>query len=266
MATVKVNGTELYFEETGTGPALLFIHGMCGNSNVWSDQMRRLGSHFRCVAYDRRGHTRSPLGEIDQRTVQLHADDAAGLIEALHLAPCLLVGSSGGARIAVDVVRRYPRLLRGAVLSEPPLMSLDPEGAATFIRTLKPQIDQAIATGGPRAAVDAFFAAICPGLWNHIDEARRDQLRDNSVELFGDLQMPPYAVSVDDLGAIQVPCLIISGDQSDPMLRRIARILAETIPGSESVEFPACGHVTYFERPEAFAEAVASFGRVRGAR
>src|SRR5579859_1872359 len=109
MATVTVNGTELYYEETGAGPTLLFIHGMCGNANVWSDQLRRLGSHFRCVAYDRRGHTRSPLGKLDQRTVQLHADDAAGLIEALQLAPCLLVGSSGGARVAVDVLRRYPR-------------------------------------------------------------------------------------------------------------------------------------------------------------
>src|SRR6476620_8324653 len=98
MSTIRINGTDLYYEETGSGPGLLFVHGMCGNAGAWQDQTRRLRSRFRCVAYDRRGHSRSPLGQIERRTVELHADDAAELIRALHLAPCLLVGSSGGAR------------------------------------------------------------------------------------------------------------------------------------------------------------------------
>src|SRR5581483_12129139 len=79
MATVSLRATEIFYEESGTGPALLFVHGMCGNADVWSDQIQRLSPHFRCVSYDRRGHTRSPLGAIERRTVQLHADDAAGL-------------------------------------------------------------------------------------------------------------------------------------------------------------------------------------------
>ena len=106
---IEVNGTTLYYDEAGKGQPMLFIHGMCGDAGTWADQLRRLSTRFRCIAYDRRGHTRSPLGQIEQRRVELHADDAAGLIAALDLAPCIIVGSSSGARITLDVVRRYPR-------------------------------------------------------------------------------------------------------------------------------------------------------------
>jgi pimeloyl-ACP methyl ester carboxylesterase len=260
---VPVNGTQLYYLDTGpptdAHPALLFIHGMCGFADVWLDQIARLSPHFRCVAYDRRGHTRSPLGEVAQRTVALHTDDAAGLIQALRLAPCVLVTSSGGARIGLDVMRRSQHLLAGAVLSEPPVLSLVPESGAAFATALRPLIEQAVAAGGPRAAVDAFFDFVCPGLWHCLDETRRDRYRDNHAELFGDLGMPRYEVSPEDLAAISVPCRVVRGDASHPVFREIAQILSANIPGAGLVEVSGSGHVTYAEQPEAFAKAVLDF-------
>ena len=259
-ATIGVNGTRLYYEAAGDGPPLLFIHGMCGDAGVWADQVRRLSPRFRCVAYDRRGHSRRPLGRVAQRTVELHADDAAGLITALGLAPCIVVGSSGGARVATDVIRRYPHLVRGAVLSEPPLLALDPEAGESFVAQMKPAIEAAMARGGPRAAVDAFFAFVCPGLWRALPEARRDvPYRANAAELLGDLTMPPYQISPADLARIRVPCLIVRGEESAPALRAIAGILADAIPGARLVELAGSGHVTYFEKPAEFAAAVAAF-------
>jgi len=140
------------------------------------------------------GTARSSLGEIEQRTVEMHGDDAAALIRALGLMPCVLVGSSGGARVALDIVLRYPELLRGAVLSEPPLFMLDSSGAAQFQAEVRPKLQQAMAAGGPRAAVDAFFDHVCPGLWRAIDDERRDVYRANAGELMPDLQMPTHQV------------------------------------------------------------------------
>ncbi len=259
MPTVGVNGTTLYYEAAGEGLPVLFIHGMCGNAGVWTDQVARLSPHFKCITYDRRGHTRSPLGRIAARTVELHADDAAALIRELGLAPCLLVGSSGGARVGVDVVRRHSALLRGAVLSEPPLFALDPDGAAAFIAELKPKIERAAAGGDGGAAVDAFFETVCPGLWHALPEAARAPYRANHAELFGDLQMAQYHVSAGDLALVRCPCLAISGERSHPVFRRIARVLTEAIPGCRSVELAGSGHVTYYERPAEFAAAVRSF-------
>ncbi len=262
MATVDVNGTRLYYEEAGNGRPLLFIHGMCGDASVWADQVRRLSPHFRCVTYDRRGHSRSPLGQITQRTVELHADDAAQLILELGLAPCILVGSSGGARVAVDVVRRYPRLIAGAVLSEPPITALAPDGGKSFVGQIKPAVDAAVARGGPRAGVDAFFEIMCPGLWRELPEARRETpYRDNATEMFSDLAMPPYQISRADLAEMRVPCLVVRGSESDPTLRAIAGILAEGIPGAQFVELQGSGHVTYFEKPAEFAAVVESFAK-----
>src|SRR5438105_3493416 len=123
---VKTNGTTLYAEQAGIGPPLVFVHGMCGDARVWADQVERLGGRFSCTTYDRRGHTRSvPTDAAD--SVELHADDLAGLIQALDLAPCVVIGSSGGARIVVDLVRRFPYVVAGAVVSEPPIGALAPE-------------------------------------------------------------------------------------------------------------------------------------------
>jgi 3-oxoadipate enol-lactonase len=261
-AMVNITGTQLYYEEGGVGQPILFIHGMCGDASVWADQMRRLSPHFLCIAYDRRGHSRSPLGQITQRTVELHADDAAQLIIEVGHAPCFVVGSSGGARIALDLIRRYPRLVKGVVLSEPPAMALAPDGGKAFMELVKPAVEAATERGGSRAAVDAFFEVVCPGLWRALlDDQREVPYRANAVELFGDLAMPQYRISPADLAEIRVPSLILCGSESHPVFREIAGVLAENIPGAQLVEFEGSGHVTYAERPAEFAAAVDAFAR-----
>src|SRR5205823_13021467 len=120
----------------------------------------RLSDRFRCTVYDRRGHSRSPRTAIAAHTVELHGDDLAGLIGELNLAPTIVVGSSGGARITLDLIRRHPHLMRGAVLSEPPVGALAPDLYPAMIGEVAPAVQRAADTDGPRAAVDAFFSAL----------------------------------------------------------------------------------------------------------
>ncbi len=70
---VEANGTELYVEQAGDGAPIVFVHGMCGDARAWNGQFERLHDRFRCVAYDRRGHSRSPRTDATE-TVSLHAD------------------------------------------------------------------------------------------------------------------------------------------------------------------------------------------------
>jgi len=258
MPTIDVNDTTLYYERTGQGPAMLFVHGMCGDAEVWTDQARRSSDRYTCVRYDRRGHSRSARGDAAISDA-LHADDAAGLIEALHLAPCLLVGSSGGAAIGVDVALRYGHLLRGAVFSEPPLFSLDLEAGQAVTSELIPRVEQATASDGPTAGVDAFFSIVCPGLWSIIDDTRKDRYRANAEIGFSDLQSQSLDVTAEDLAAVSVPTLVITGSTSHPSFRSIARQLAAAFPDARFVELEGSGHVTYAERPDEFANAVSVF-------
>lgn len=259
MPTIGARGVQFHYQDQGEGPPVLFIHGMCGDAGVWDGQVTRLSTGLRCISYDRRGHTRTPLGNVAERTVELHADDAASLVDALGIAPCHLVASSGGARVGFDAIRRYPQLFRSAVLSEPPLMALDPGGAEQFVGDLRPRIGMAMESGGGRAAVDAFFEYVCPGLWGRLDDAGKERYRANHLELFGDLQMPLYPVGTADLAEIRVPVLMVTGADSHPLFRNIARTLAAGIAGAELLEFAQCGHVTYVEQPERFATAVREF-------
>ena len=258
MATVDVNGTTIHFERTGQGPSILFVHGSFGDGDVWSDQAARLGAQYTCVRYDRRGHTASARGEAPL-SYGLHADDAAALIEALGLAPCLLVGSSAGGVIGIDVARRHGHLLRGIVLSEPPLFSIDLAAGTIAKAELAPIIGEATSPGGSRAAIDAFMHLICPGLWDRIGDARREAYRANADVGFADMAAPPIEITHRDLAGITVPALLIGADSSHPALRSVARALAAGLPNARFLEFERCGHVTYFEQPTEFAAAVATF-------
>ncbi|MGH9117973.1 MAG: alpha/beta fold hydrolase [Acidimicrobiales bacterium] len=257
MPEIDVNDTTLYYERSGHGPGVLFVHGMCGHADVWADQAERFSDRYTCVRHDRRGHSRSARGDAPITTTQ-HANDAAAIIEALDLAPCQVVGSSSGAVIAVDLALRYGGLLRGVVLSEPPLFSLDPEAGRAAMSELMPRIDDAIASGGIRAAVDAFMSFACSEAWSMLDEDRKDRLRDNAEIGFTDLQSPPLDVGPADLAAIRVPALVVAGTTSVPGLRSVARRLAAALPDARFVEI-AGGHVPYLENPETFAHAVSVF-------
>jgi pimeloyl-ACP methyl ester carboxylesterase len=258
MPTIAVRDTTIYYELAGHGPALLFIHGMCGDARVWAGQVERLAGRFTCVTYDRRGHTRSGLG-TEPESVATHAADAAALIGALELARPVLVGSSGGARVAVEVARTRPGLLAGAVFSEPPIFSLDPAAGQAFMSDVAAVVRPAAEAGGPAAAVDAFFPLVCPGLWSQLGESVKDRYRANGPMMLAEFAGPPYQLGHDEVTGITLPSLVIAGTESHPALRSIAANLLRALPDARFVELAGSGHVTYAERPAEFAQAVAAF-------
>lgn len=259
MATINVNGTTLYYVEAGNGHTMFFIHGMAGFAGVWADQMARFSTTFHCVAYDRRGHTRSPRGNVSQESVELHADDAAALIKALHLAPVILVGSSGGARISIDLLRRYPELVQGAALSEPPVFAVSPSIATDFMSQIKPAVEKALASDQPQTAVDAFFHVIDPMFWDRAPDERKAIYRENLPAMLGDLQQPLYQLTTTDLGKIDRPCLMMYGSASIKWFIEIAKIVASAIPNCRLVEINGAGHATYATQPVEFAATVLDF-------
>lgn len=258
MATVPVRDTTLYYEWSGAGPELLFIHGMCGHAGVWNGQVQRLADRFTCITYDRRGHSRS-ASPTQRESVATHAADAAALIEALRLDRPVLVGSSGGARIAVELARTRPQLLSGGVFSEPPLFSLEPAAGRAVQAEIAAVVRPAAEAGGPRAAVDAFFAVVCPGLWSALDEPARDRYRANGHMLLAEFAGEPYDLDPTDVATIDLPALVISGTDSHPALQAIAATLASALPDARFVQLAGSGHVTYAERPDQFASAVREF-------
>jgi 3-oxoadipate enol-lactonase len=166
MPAIEIRNTVLYYESTGDGTPLLFIHGMCGDANVRRGQVLRLAGRFRCITYDRRGHTRSAMGR-EPESVPTHAKDAAALITVLGVRP-IVVGSSGGARIAVELARRHPDLLAGAVVSEPPIFSLEQSAGDALMAERGAAVGPAAASEGhapPSTLSSPGYARACGRRW-----------------------------------------------------------------------------------------------------
>ena len=259
MPKLPIDGTELYYEEKGLGQSILFIHGSISDANTWDEQTALLSPYFRCIAYDRRGYTRSPLGPAALPGPERHAEDAAELIRKLGLGRCLLVASSAGAVVGLEVMLRYPELLLGAVLSEPAALSLDGAGAEDFLTAVTSSVSEALAERGPRAAVDAFADRLDSEAWSKTAEAHRERARANYPALFRLLRAPGYTMTADQLARISVPSVVIYGENTPDIFKRVAHRLGEWIEGSHLIELEGAGHHTYLHRPHAFAKIVTAF-------
>jgi 3-oxoadipate enol-lactonase len=258
MPTVDIDDTTIYFESIGTGPTVLFIHGLAGDASTFADVARRIADRYRCVSYDRRGHTRSSWG-TREICDSLHADDAAALIESLDLAPCLVVGSSGGANVATDLMLRHAHLLRGVALSEPPLFSIDPTSAAEAMSVLGSIVARAAETGDRRRFVDELLQVVAERVWPNAEADFREAKLANADVAFADVTSPSLEITADDLATVHLPVLLLTGDASPPFHRSIVQAMAATLPDARVVELEDCGHITYLERPDAFERALRAF-------
>jgi non-heme chloroperoxidase len=126
MATITTkDGTEIYYNDWGTGQPVVFSHGWPLSAGAFEDQMFFLAGHgYRCIAHDRRGHGRSsqPWTGNDMDT---YADDLAELVKALNLKDAIHVGhSTGGGEVARYIGRHGTSRVAKAVLigAVPPLM------------------------------------------------------------------------------------------------------------------------------------------------
>ncbi|HEX6237747.1 MAG TPA: alpha/beta hydrolase [Acidimicrobiales bacterium] len=261
MAMLQLDDVTLHYEQEGDGePTLVFVHGMGGGAWVWEDQVNRLSDRFTCVTYDRRGHSRSRPRGGDQ-SLATHVADLRALIETLELDRPVVVGSSAGGAITTELAHRWPDLVRGVVLSEPALFGLDPSAAETIFGAIRRPVEEAMQHGGPREAIEAFLGVVCAGLWERLDDRRREAYRDNGELLMPTLEAVGSTLALDDVAAITVPACVVAGGDSLPVGRSLTQLIARTLPDARYVELEGASHATYVDAPEGFAQAVSAFAR-----
>jgi pimeloyl-ACP methyl ester carboxylesterase len=229
-----VNGIDIYYEEHGEGDPILCIHGTSSSALVWEDAARVLASHGRCIVYDRRGSFRSERPRPYETFVGEHADDAAALIDSLSAAPAIVIGRSYGGEVALDLARRYPESVKAMALLEPAILSLSAEGRAW----LQPVVEKATTAAADdiSSVAQAFLQEVVDDqTWAAFPDELKRMFRGNGPAILAELRGGPLNLTMQELGEIRQPTLMVSATESPGVFRNIDRILADALPNCDSV-------------------------------
>lgn len=260
-ATRDEQATELYWEARGSGRPLLLIAGTPGDGGQFDDLARALASDHLVITYDRRATSRSAVaGPGAPASVWDHADDAAEVLAQASVDRALVFGTSNGALVAVELALRHPGRVVGAMLHEPPLLSVvrDPQPVADAMGAV---IGEAMEAGGPRSALDAFlrFAYGDPIVDGWSEELRQRVL--SNAQMVFTTEMPTfqsYRPDADALARCDVPSEVLVGeDQTLEFFREAAQWLASNLR-APVVAAPGA-HGPQFSDPDALAETIRRF-------
>ena len=252
-STVEAGGVALAVDDRGAGPAIVLVHGVASSRSLWDETVAALAD-VRTVAYDRRGYGASGAPEpYSGTTVGEQADDLAEVLRALDAGPAVLVGHALGAMVALDVTLREPRLVRGAVLIEPPVLWLSPRGPEV-VGDLRDAIERGARDGGPGGAVESYLEHM--GGADALDlygPERLDAARGATRAFAADLVAgPSWSASRRELRAVAAPVRVVTGWRSPPVSREASTALADLMPTAKLVELEA-GHFAMLEQPETIA-------------
>lgn len=258
MATADVDGTELFYRERGSGSPLLLIHGLGGNADIWGEAFELLSDHYRVVAYDRRGFSRSAHAPVSDP--QRHRDDAVALLRALDAAPATVVGWSSGGVLTLDLAIHAPELVSALVLEEPPLHLKRRPGLRMLRALAAARVLNRVRDG--RAASEAFFRwafrYTSGGTgYDRIPDAVRESLLSN-----GDASMAELSWATGEhltkaqVAGVSCPVVCLAGELCEGSLARATRYTAGLVPRARVKPIGGAGHAMHLERPGEFAAAV----------
>jgi pimeloyl-ACP methyl ester carboxylesterase len=263
MPTISVNGTHLYYEDTGpgsTGQTVVFSHGLLWNTELFSPQIAALRGRYRCVAWDHRGQGRSAADHRHCIGMELVWQDAVALLEKLDPGAVHFCGLSMGGFVGMRIAARRPELLRSLMLLE---TSADPEPEENLPRYRL--LTRATRLLGPGAVA----SRVLPILFGKtfVNDPARAQERARFVELLRARRDIWKAVNgvidragvLDELRRIAVPTLVLVGDEDVATTPAKARRIRERIQGAQLVEIPRAGHSSSVEQPAAVTAAIERF-------
>ncbi|MDP8988252.1 MAG: alpha/beta hydrolase [Actinomycetota bacterium] len=264
MPTATLDGTTLHYLDEGSGhPAVVLLHAFPLHAGMWERQIDALAERVRVVAPDLVGFGGSDAPEDPSAySVDGWADDVARLLDHLGLDRVVVAGQSMGAYVAFSFLRRHRSRLAGLVLAD-----TRPTADSAEARDRRVRQQEQMSAGGEAGKAEVveglLQTLLCPDTLEHrldvVETARR--LMDNPPHgLVGALEaMKRRPDSVGDLATVDVPTLVLVGDQDAPSPPEVAQSMQQGIPGAELVVVPGAGHLSGLEAPEAFNAALVDF-------
>ncbi len=277
---VRVAGQPVNTIDLGTGPPIVFVHGLTGSWPNWLEQLPMFAggtqshgsplAHHRVVAMDLPGFGHSPMPR-ERITISFYARLLDGLLDELGIGPAALVGNSMGGFISAELAIAFPQRVERLVLVSPAGISTYRDQRETLLPALR-RLESAMAafTGWGAVHADALTSrpalrrVILGDLVSHPGRLSAPM----AAELVRGAGKPGFVQAMaanfdydfrDRLPEIACPALIVWGDHDRVVTVRDAAVYAELIPDSRKVIFQDTGHLAMVERPDAFNALLREF-------
>ena len=258
---VAVNNTYLAYDDHGIGLPVLFLHAFPLNRQMWQGELTALlgDEGYRLVALDWRGFGESDI-TTPVSTMELYADDVAGLMDALGIQQAVLCGLSMGGYAAFAFLRKYSQRVSALILADTRPGADNAEAQANrenVARIAETQGTGAIADLQVPRVLSEYTRQHYPNV-----ELRVRQMIDTATPqgiAAASRGMAQRADSSELLAGITCPALVIVGEQDVLTPPSVAQEYAAQIPNAQCVVIQHAGHLSNLEQPEAFLQAVREF-------
>ena len=262
------DNVKLFYEESGSGVPVVFVHEFAGDYRSWETQMRHFARSYRCIAYNARGYPPSDVPADGERYSQDRArDDIRAVLDALKIDKAHIVGLSMGGFAALHFGFTYPQRARslvvagcgyGAAPNQRQQFAEEAEASARKFEEGMARAAEAYALGPTRVQ----FQNKDPRGWQEFAHQLAEHSSEGSARTLRGVQKrrPSLFDLVDRMKAITVPTLVMTGDEDWPCLEP-ALLMKRTIPTAALVVMANAGHTINLEEPAAFNQHLADFLR-----
>ncbi len=267
MPKAPNNGIEMYYEVTGSGFPLLFVHEFAGDCRSWDPQVQFFARRYTVVTYNARGYPPSDVPDDPEAySQQIAVDDIEHLLRHLKIERAHLCGLSMGGFAVLHFGFQHPEMARslvvagcgyGAVKTERERFQKDSELTA---QRMEREGMAAMAEVYGRGPTRVQFENKDPlGYRRFLEQLAGHSGVGSARTLLGVQRRRPSLYDLQDhMQTLDVPTLIVTGDEDDPCLEP-ALLMKRKIPRAGLVVIPKSGHAINLEEPEAFNRVVLDF-------
>jgi 3-oxoadipate enol-lactonase len=250
-------GCDLYYETHGTGPALVFAHGLGGSHVSWWQQVPHFQDRFTCIVFDHRGFglSREVAGGPGPEGF---ADDLQALTDHLGLSDVRLVAQSMGGWTCLEYALRAPARVLALVMAATTGTLSDPETDRIFAAMRGTSPEAALAARGIHPACGERMAREQPALHFLYRELDAQSVGLDKAATRRRL-MATRVTPRDRVATLRMPVLCVTGEEDAVIPPDAVAVLASIVPGARLVRVPAAGHSVYWERPDTFNRLLDDF-------
>jgi 3-oxoadipate enol-lactonase len=252
---VRSDDTEISYEVLGNGPAVVLLHPFPANHGIWMPVAESLAGRYRCILPDLRGHGDSPPGP-GPTTMEKHAADVLRVCDDAEVGRAVFAGVSIGGYVLFEFWRRHRERVAALILCDTRAQADTDEG-----RRNRLQSAEDVQKHGPAPFLDTMMEKLVGASTrrNRPDiatEARAMMYRMPVAGIVAVQQgMAARPDSIPTLKTIDVPTLVLVGDEDTLTPPADAELMQRNISGSRLQVVPAAGHYAVFEQPD-FAKRV----------